>query len=202
MLSALGNQGVQRLLREDVARESTRAVQRQGAVPGPEPTEDDAAAEEGVTEAGSDSEQQAAPEADIYELSPDVVAAGPVAAALVQGALGDLEAGGPGAEERASEKEHEALGTVDEVQPEVEGFGNDLLLSQLRGLRQSLLLDTTILRPYVGEDAVGLDSAQKHLRNVSTAFVGQFTEQAAKEAEGAEASPEGALPETEPGAGA
>ena len=129
VLSALGNQGVQRLLRG--GGERSPVVQRQG--PGPEGGEDSeeaAAAEldEALPDSDSDSEEQAEPEADIYELSPEVATSGRVVEAMVGGAAGDLEAGGPGAEQNASEKEQEALDEIDGVKPEVEGFGNALLI--------------------------------------------------------------------------
>ena len=190
LLSALGNQGVQRLLRGGGAREPAPAVQRQGYAPGPEGEESEEEAEAEMAEALPDTEEEAAPEADIYELSPEVISSGPVVEALVAGAQGDLETGEAAAVPGALEKVESASEEAESMKPEVEGFADPLLLARHRALRQSLLLDMTGIRPHVGE-AVALDRIASHVANVSSAFAGQFTAAAAEKG-GGEAGLEGA----------
>lgn len=139
MLSTPGNQGVQRLLRVGGgAREPAPVVRRQG--PGPEAGEDGEEAAEAEPAralpnvedptalpdaeedaALSDSEgETAAPEADIYELSSEVISAGLVIQALVAGEQGDLESGNAAAVRGALAKVQSAHDEADAVRPEVE----------------------------------------------------------------------------------
>jgi hypothetical protein len=159
-LSALGNERVQRMLRE-----------RDLGVRPPQP-------------AGARLQRQEEPKDEVWdkveeeeegpkEIPPEVAGAGIAAEVLLQQALATLQTKNRDDLPAAVAMLDGAVAVIGAVSATIEGLDNPLLMNQYWGFKQSILTDVAIVRPHAGV-AVPLEKAETHLETASMAFASDF----------------------------
>ncbi len=157
-LSALGNERVQRMLRE----------RDPGARP-PQPAGARVQRQEMEEEAFAPDPEEEGPQ----EIPPEVASAGMVAEMLLQGALASLQTKNLDDVPAALEMLESAEAAIQDVSATIQGLDNPLLLSQYHGLRQCIVVDVAAVMPHTGS-LVPLDKVEEHMVISSMAFTSDF----------------------------